>query len=268
MRKFAFLFIALLVMLTPISAVSAESRQGDNWLDPAMLSQGIAAVTYEAKPKIKTKVMITKGKESYTYNLTPGALTEQFPLQLGNGEYKVMILENVSGKSYKVMKQETVRLNLKDDKIVFLNSIQNINWTSTSKAAAKASELADGLKTNAEIVQAVYDFVTSTIAYDDKLAKSAPVDYLPSVDRTLAAKKDICYGYSALFAAMLRSLDIPTKLVMGYSEYTDVYHAWNEVYVKGKWMTIDTTIDAGLKKGDKPVEMYKDATKYTMTKQY
>ena len=45
---------------------------------------------------------------------------------------------------------------------------------------------------------------------------------------------------------MLRSQDIPAKLVKGYASWTDVYHAWNEVYIasEGRWVIVDTTYDS------------------------
>ncbi|MNY81920.1 Transglutaminase-like superfamily protein [compost metagenome] len=66
---------------------------------------------------------------------------------------------------------------------------------------------------------------------------------------------------------MTRSVGIPTKLVMGTSEYVTAYHAWNEVYVNEEWITIDTTIDAGLI-SDNGKTMIKDSTKYEGAKFY
>jgi transglutaminase/protease-like cytokinesis protein 3 len=45
---------------------------------------------------------------------------------------------------------------------------------------------------------------------------------------------------------MLRSVGVPSKLVEGQSTYTSVYHAWNQIYVDEKWVTVDTTVDAQL----------------------
>ncbi|MFF2890541.1 transglutaminase family protein [Paenibacillus sp. NPDC057967] len=166
------------------------------------------------------------------------------------------------------MKQDKLHLKLKDENIIYLNSIQNIRWTSSDKPIEKAKELAKGKKSDEEKVKAVYDFITANIVYDQALAKNVPSDYLPSIERTFDSKKDICYGYSSLFAAMLRSMDIPTKLVMGQTEYLDVYHAWNEVYLNGKWVTIDTTLDAGTVQSKKKAAMIKDSKMYTKAKQY
>ena len=51
------------------------------------------------------------------------------------------------------------------------------------------------------------------------------------VDKVLEAKKGICFDYSAVMAAMLRSQGIPCKLVIGYAG--TVYHAWINVYIEG-----------------------------------
>lgn len=264
MRKLMLMLAAVLIMFAAVQIAPAAAAESE-WLK-SELNVGKITVAYNVKANVKTKVMISKDKVNYTYNLNE--TNETFPLQLGNGDYKVMVLEHVSDKSYKVVKQETVTLNLKDDKVVYLNSVQNVQWTSASNAVQKAKELTKGKTTDEQKVKAIYDYITANIAYDNKLAVNASTDYLPDIDRTLKTKKDICYGYSALFAAMLRSLDIPTKLVMGDSDYVDVYHAWNEVYLNGKWVTIDTTVDAGFKQANKKTEMIKSSAKYKVAKQY
>lgn len=191
-----------------------------------------------------------------------------FPLQLGNGEYSLTVLENTTGNKYKAVQKKTEKLNLKDNNAVYLNSIQNITWTSSNTAIVKAKELTKNKKTDYEKVKAIHDYIITNINYEHQLAANLPVDYLPNIDRTLKSKKDICYGYASLFAAMLRSLDIPTKLVMGNSICVDVYHAWNEVYWDGRWVTVDTSVDAGLNKSNNKFELIKDALKYRTTKQY
>ena len=66
--------------------------------------------------------------------------------------------------------------------------------------------------------------------YDYAKAQSVQSGYLPNVDQVLASKTGICFDYAAVMTAMLRSQDIPTKLVVGYTG--DVYHAWVDVYIK------------------------------------
>ena len=49
---------------------------------------------------------------------------------------------------------------------------------------------------------------------------------------SLRKKKGICFDYAALMTAMLRSQDIPTKLVVGYTG--SLYHAWINVFLEGQ----------------------------------
>ena len=75
----------------------------------------------------------------------------------------------------------------------------------------------------------VYEYVIKNIAYDTAKASSVQSGYLPDVDAVLASKKGICFDYAALMTAMLRSQDVPTKLVIGYTG--SLYHAWVNVYI-------------------------------------
>ena len=268
-RKLIWL-IAAFVLFASFNVTAAQASEAGTatWLNTSNLDNGVIAVQYTVNAKVKTKLIIAKGQTKYTYNLTAGKTGEKFPLQLGNGEYTISVLENTAGSKYKLVKKVTITLSLKDGKAVYLNSIQNIEWTRTRSAIIKAKELTKNKKTDNEKVKVIYDYIITNINYDNQLAANLSVDYLPNIDRTFKTKKDICYGYASLFAGMLRSLDIPTKLVMGKSTYVDVYHAWNEVFLDGGWVTIDTTVDAGLKKSNKKFELIKDAAKYTATKQY
>lgn len=84
------------------------------------------------------------------------------------------------------------------------------------------------------------------ISYDSKKINTIDDSYVPELDKILATKQGICYDYSSLFAGILRSQGIPTKLVKGYKSDLGTYHAWNEVLIDGEWKVIDTTYDAAL----------------------
>jgi hypothetical protein len=266
MRNLLLAITMLIAFLIPAPAAIAATAE--DWLNLDHADKGTIGVRYDARDDVKTKVMVTKGPDKYTYLLTPGKWEETFPLQMGNGDYTVTLLEQVSGSKYKVVREAAVTLNMDNDANVYLNPVQNVNWSETSRAAVIAKELTKTAATDMEKVRAIYEYVTGTIRYDETLAANVPADYIPDIDRTVALEKDICYGYAALFAAMLRSVDIPAKLVMGTTEYVDVYHAWNEVYYDGAWTTIDTTVDAGWKENGKTFEMTKDATRYAAAKYY
>lgn len=78
-----------------------------------------------------------------------------------------------------------------------------------------------------------------------------PVDTFSALD-ALRAKGGECQSHTNLYAAMARSVGIPTKVISGIvysSEHKGfLYHAWPEVYA-GTWIALDpsfgqTTVDA------------------------
>ena len=243
-------------------------------VDDAKKDVGVVGTEVESnndKLLNKLKVKIFKEvdeKNYYTYNLLVNA-KESFPLQMLNGRYVHNVLQHVSGNSFKVLEKTTIVAEMKDPDAVFLQSIQMIKWTDKSKAVIKAKDLVKNKKTQEEKVKAIYNFVISNITYHTEVKDMLPGDYLPDIDKVLAAKKGICYDYSSLFAAMLRSQGIPAKLIMGYASWAEgEFHAWNEVLLDGEWIVVDTTYDAAAKAAKKPYDMAKNPKMYKGTRLY
>lgn len=265
MRKLFTLLLAAVMLLSvaPVSAWAAAS-DADSWLNKDNLGRGVIGVHYKADSGKNLKLQITKDGLSYTYDLAKDGTEEFFPLQSGNGSYKIAVMENTGGNKYKNVYSSAFNMELKDGSAVYLNSIQNINWSQAGKTVQKAKQLTAGLVNNTAKVQAIYDYITASIVYDDELAASVKPGYIPELDDVLRVKKGICYDYASLFAAMARSAGIPAKLLMGASDYVDTYHAWNQVYLNGEWVTVDTTVDAVKGNG----VFAKDASKYRAAKVY
>jgi len=70
-----------------------------------------------------------------------------------------------------------------------------------------------------------------------------PVLSIPDALSTLRTKVGDCNEHAALFAALARSVSIPTRVVAGvtYHEGMFYYHAWNEVCLAGQWISLDAT---------------------------
>jgi hypothetical protein len=64
----------------------------------------------------------------------------------------------------------------------------------------------------------------------------------PSALDVLKTLKGDCNEHAVLFAALARSIGIPTKTAVGliYMNRAFYYHAWNEVYL-GTWIPVDAT---------------------------
>jgi transglutaminase-like putative cysteine protease len=107
------------------------------------------------------------------------------------------------------------------------------------------------------------------IQYDTAKVFDLLYDYLPDIVDTYTTNKGICYDYAALLAAMLRSIGIPAKLVKGYASYApDTYHAWNEVFIEGEWITVDPTRDATLRASGMAYDLRKEDADYTIVYEY
>lgn len=178
------------------------------------------------------KLAITKGEEDYHYDITSGEY-QSFPLQMGSGAYQFRILKQLQGDQYAVMESMNVDVSLVNELIPFLYPSQIVNYTPDSKAVAKAYQLTKHDKTELSRIYHIYNYVITHIKYDDKKVEEVEGKFvLPIVDETLASNKGICFDYTALVTTMLRSHQIPTRLITGYT--SKEYHSWVEVYVEGK----------------------------------
>ncbi len=262
-KKISSLLIVLLILTLAIpNNVKAEAA---SIIDKSRLDQGIISINYKSKSLETNKVQIVKDDVKYLYSLKNS--NNQFSLSLGDGTYTIYVLKLVSGNSYSVIAQETVELKLKNEEAPFLQSIQLVNWNTKMAAVKKAKELTKKSKSDLDKVTTIYNYVINNITYDNAKAKNVKTDYIPIVDNVLDSSKGICYDYASLVAAMLRSVGVPTKLVMGYSKSDiNIYHAWNQIYLadEDKWITIDTTYDAS----SESAKMLKDASKYLVSKIY
>lgn len=267
-RKSFFLLLATVIAFClPMQSTYADSSPAAV-IGKQGIAQGYITVNYKPASGAKVIVRIAKGKTQYDYPLTIGI---KYPLQLGNGSYSVLIAEAVNATQYKVIKQETLTVKLTDDKQVFKLSNPLINWTRQTLAIKKTAELTKSAKTDQQKVQAIYDFITKKFVYDNAKAKTVEAGYIPNLDTLFKASGGICYDYAATFAAMTRSLGIPTKLVMGRERsHPNVEHAWNEVYLNNlmKWVVIDTTYDAARVQGGQKTSLFKTAADYTVSKYF
>lgn len=266
MKKRAVITILIACMVFFAGALTAMAAE---YFDTSQVSKGVIKVSYTSSARLK--VQITHGSDTpYNYDLNNKGTVESFPLQMGNGAYKISLLENTSGNSYKVVATTTVNLNLQDANSVYLNSIQTVNYGVSPKAVAKAVELTKGTSDPAKKADILWDYMVKNNAYDYNKLATLPSTYVPAPDSTLVQKSGICYDFASLYAAMMRTQGIPCRLVKGYApDYATGYHAWNEVYdsAKKQWITVDPTYDLQVS-GKKTTTMTKAVDKYKKTSQY
>lgn len=252
-------------------------------VDASNLADGYVSVKYTGGKDVRIKVRITKSgtTDYYDYNLNNKGTAETFPLTEGDGEYTIGVYENTTGTKYASAYSCTVTLALTSEFSPYLYPNQYVNFSDSSKVVAKAAELikAAGAKTDLEKVTAVYHYVVNNISYDYDLAANVASGYLPDVDKVLESGKGICFDYAAVMAAMLRSQNIPCKLVVGFAG--KVYHAWINVYIEGvgwvdqliyfdgkTWSLMDPTFVSSGKNDPAVLKYVGDGTNYSQKYAY
>ena len=249
-------------------------------IDASNSAKGFIKIKYNNKTEKKLKVIIECGSDKYTYDLNGKGEYDSYPLQMGNGKYKVSVFENITGNKYSTKQTATINVKLTDENSPFLVPNIYVKFSETTAAVKKANELTDGVTDELEKLDIIYNYIISNIIYDTEKAKTVKSGYLPDVDDTLSTNKGICFDYASIMAVMLRAEGIPAKLVTGYSSNLSAYHAWNEVYTKetgwimlnemyldgDEWKLMDSTIASTAKQSRSPKVM--EYTTKLMNKKY
>ena len=265
----------LLSVLNTTAPGSAVAKNDSAVIDYSNAADGYIMVKWTAGEGANVKVLL-KGPSgtSYQYNLPMDGEFEAFPLSDGSGDYTVGVYQNTSGTQYMTILTAEITAKLSDEFAPFIRPNQYVNYSASSAAVAKASELCAGLTDNLEKVEQVYLYVINNTVYDTAKAQTVQSGYLPDVDETLASGKGICFDYAALMAAMLRSQNVPVKLVVGYTG--SVYHAWlnvwseTEGWVEGKiyfdgseWKLMDPTFASSSNSSDAIMQYIGNGANYT-----
>ena len=215
----------------------------------------------------------------YIYPLRDGGFPEIIPLTEGSGEYKIGIYENIGEESFKSIISVTIDVMLIDDYLPFIHPNQFVNFNKDSELVALAAELTKDAATVDEKIAIIYNFVVENFTYDYELAESVQTGYLPMLDEVLNRRKGICFDYSALVTAMLRSQGIPARLEIGY--HGDEYHAWisklcdvegwieHRYHHNGEeWYRMDPTVESGARRAHRSRVEARDDDTYLLMFNY
>ncbi|MBE5023254.1 transglutaminase domain-containing protein [Olsenella sp. DSM 107455] len=230
-------------LLSPFSADAVSAAEPV--VDLSHASEGYVAASATSDARLKLQVVC--GEMSYNYDLPSDGSPIVVPLNMGDGAYRVRVMQNTSGNNYVEVYSVGADVELESEFAPYLRPNLFCDYDDSSAAVAKARELAAGAENEGDVMRDVCIWVASNITYDyDKAAElSGTSGYVPSPDETLASGTGICFDYASLSAAMLRSLGIPCKVVTGYVSPDGVYHAWNLVYINGSWTSVEFSVREG-----------------------
>lgn len=186
----------------------------------------------------RLKLQVKQGANTIYYDLTANGVYEIFPLQFGNGEYLLTLYKEVLFGRYASAGQIRFNVLMEDENETYIHHNQYVPEDAEATKIAKDLVGESSKKTFLNMVKHIRDNFSYDFVKSHTVTKN---ETLPDIKGCLKNKMGICQDLASLAASMLRSVDIPAKLVIGYAG--NRYHAWIEALIDGKWVLYDPTMD-------------------------
>ena len=103
-RTLAFILLLTMAFSIGISAASTIKKSNNATIDTSTVKDGYFVANYAGGTEKRIKVMVENGTEKYTYDLKNNGENEVYPLQMGDGKYRIRVLRNISGTKYSAIK--------------------------------------------------------------------------------------------------------------------------------------------------------------------
>lgn len=198
-------------------------------------------------------VVVEKGTErsDQPIDVENGTFTGRVWLPFGPGEYSVTICNPPKGNELAGLAGFKVR-NVGQQDFRTLAPVDWIDWHHPEiLALARQLKRKDALAT----VTAIHDWIAENITYDVAASRQ---QWIPQkrASAVLRSRSGVCEHFSRLMAALCRANGIPAVVVRGYACRknepwpAEPNHAWNEVLINDRWITVDATWDAGYVEND------------------
>jgi hypothetical protein len=134
-----------------------------------------------------------------------------------------------------------------------VDTVVGTNVKGSSNYKTLAHQLSDRHASDRMKANAIYNWITHNIKYDVKQLKN-PKLKPDKVETVMKKRRAVCDGYSKLFTAMCEEVGVKAVTIEGYAKDwmfdngDQIYiprHAWNAVYVDGRWQLVEATWGAG-----------------------
>ncbi len=244
-------FLALVLVVCSLVLSSAEillpettktqKKDGELTVDCGHMDQGYIMVKGKKGNK-RLKVRVKCSGASLNYDLNSDGEYEVFPLQFGSTKYQVALFKNASGKKYSEEGKGTLSVQMDNELSCFLYPNQYVNYNADTECVKAAQELCKGMTDQSQIFKTVCDYIKANFVYDFIKSVSVKAGTLPDIDDCWTKRMGICQDLSAMACAMLRSLGIPARLMIG-TLGASTYHAWVVAVVNGEDKFYDPTAE-------------------------
>ncbi len=157
---------------------------------------------------------------------------------LNNNRQQVLKIENASGiKKIYIVITKTPTSTEKGSISEYLKS-DNFIQADDPQIKSIANYLTKNLNNEREKVKALLKWVYNYL-------EKKPTLSIPSALTALNSHQGDCNEHTFLFAALARSINIPTKIKNGlvYINNRFYYHSWPAVYINGQWIDVDPTLN-------------------------
>lgn len=187
---------------------------------------------------------------------------DEIYLRFGPGTYTVNVFipdhenSDVETISYRYLAQFNVKSRGTVDKRDTLPS-RGVQSDAPELMALAKNLIKDDMS-DYEKAKTVYEYTAKNIAYDVNKFENIGNEWDDSALKTLDLKSGICVDYSYLAIALLRAAGMEARYIVGTtgSDSDSTNHAWVEVKVDKRWLTMDPTWGAGYVENDQFVPSY------------
>ena len=247
-KRVVSIFIIFLLIIAPIDTINTintfASKAASMSVSQPEPGDGVIRVSVDSDflKKIRIGVYSVECRKNYYFAYFASDKTLEVPLMFGNGLYIISLFEEASDSYYYLVEKKTVSLDMADYDDAYLSSSVMAPWADAELTVAKANELTRDAENELDKFLAIYSYVVKNIEYDHE--KVGEKRYRSSPDSTLEDRAGTCFDYAVLLASMLRCSGIKCKLVYGHVGGFAEFHAWNEAFINGRWIVVDTTVDA------------------------
>lgn len=220
------------------------------------LQDGVIKVSAKNKNNKKLKIIIAKGNNSLHYDIRNDGIEETFPIEYGNGLYHVSLYENVYQNKYTIKGSIFFNVKLNKENAYELHANQYVNYEDDSDIIKLTKKICKN-ETDENIYKIICQYIQSNYRYDYVKALLQRNIKLPEIHESFKKKMGICQDLAATAVAMLRSQNIPAKLMIGKADNQN--HAWVSTTINNKEILFDPT---------KEIEKKKNAKKYNPERWY
>ena len=212
-------------------------------IDLSHTSDGYVGISVISDHRCKAQVLM--GDQAFTCDLNKDAEPNIVPLTMGDGTYTIRVMqarsETIDDPMFARIAEVDCDAHITDQLSPWLIPTRSVSFSMESECVAAAYDLLLENKVTDDETAAVCImlYVQSQLTYEKDADDSDGWQH-KTPDEILGAGRGLCINYATLTAAMCRSVGIPAKVVVGI--VPEGRHAWNEIFIGGKWIPIDTSV--------------------------